>query len=165
MNNKTIKTIEKIPTTIEEFQSLPQFDRKSPYDTAILVIVALLNYKDNPELAFDMINVLKGPNPLSPYEKQFLHDRLRDKTHVVSSFIKETSPNNDYQYPLPFHIEAFDNPYSFVNEGYAKIFLTSSGADSPRPIVLRLGKDQNWYLYEILCLSNVRPPESTNFWA
>ena len=58
-----------------------------------------------------------------------------------------------------------ENPYSYQNEGYAKLFVTSGGADSPREITLRLAKDGKWYLWEQFILAGIREPESSNPWA
>ena len=51
------------------------------------------------------------------------------------------------------------------NENYAKLFLTSGGADSPRYVQLRKAKDGRWYLWEQFILVGIRPPESTDPWA
>ena len=39
------------------------------------------------------------------------------------------------------------------------------GADSPRPVKLRLAKDGRWYLWEQYLLTGIREPESSNPWA
>ncbi|MGP1429241.1 MAG: DUF6935 domain-containing protein [Fusobacterium sp.] len=60
----------------------------------------------------------------------------------------------------------FENPYSFSSENYATLYIQSGGADSQRLIKLRkkLSTGQ-WFLNEILCLSDIRIPYSTDPWA
>jgi len=71
------------------------------------------------------------------FDKQFLRDRLTGKDYVPRSYLKGTSPENDYEPAQPYIIEVLENPYSYDNDGYAKLYIRSSGADSPRPIVLK----------------------------
>ena len=74
-------------------------------------------------------------------------------------------PANDYKPAQPYTVKVSENPYSYQDSGYAKLYLQSGGADSPRPIQLRLAKDGKWYLWEQFLLAGIRPPESTNPWA
>ena len=44
-----------------------------------------------------MLNFLRGPRPLSPYEISFLDDRFRDGNwYVPFSYFKGAIPENDY---------------------------------------------------------------------
>ena len=47
-----------------------------------------------------------------------------------------------------------------------KLFIPCGGADSPRPIKLRMrGSDGKWFLWEQYLLTGVRTPKSADPWA
>ena len=74
-------------------------------------------------------------------------------------------PQNDYTPDLPAVIAVSESPYSYQDQGYAKLYLQSGGADSPRAVQLRQAKDGKWYLWEQFLLADIRKPESQNPWA
>ena len=75
-----------VPKSVEELKALPESDMDSPYKSAALAMLVLCNYKNDVEGTHSMLDFLKGPEPLNPYEKQFLRDRLRDKEYKPFSF-------------------------------------------------------------------------------
>lgn len=164
MANKTV-TFPGLPTTLEGFCALPQAAQADPFDTAALTVLAFCVYPKNRDLALSMLDVLRGPRPLSPMDKQFIADRFRDKDYVPRSYFRGAVPQNDYTPSQPLTIDVCENPYSYTDQGYARLFVTSGGADSPRSVQLRLAKDGKWYLWEQYLLADVRPPESTDPWA
>ena len=154
-----------LPTTTAEFLALPQAAMATPHDTAALTVAALCAFEKNREATYEMLNILRGPRPLSEYEKQFIRDRFMDgKGYIPRSYFAGATPANDYTPARPYTIEVLENVYSFSNEGFAKLLLQSGGADSPRQIELRLAKDGKWYLWEQYLLSGIRMPESSNPW-
>ena len=155
----------KLPDTLEEFKALSQAALSTPFDTAALTVLALCFYPENKELSLSMLDYLRGPRPLSPMDKQFINDRFMDKDYVPRSYFNGATPDNDYLPSEPYTIKVSENPYSYDEEGYAKLYLTSGGADSPRYVQLRKAKDGKWYLWEQFILSDIRKPESTNPWA
>lgn len=159
MNNTQTVYIEKIPSDVEELKAMNAAEMSTPFMTAALSVAVLCNYEKNVDSTVEMINYLKGPVDLSNLEKQFLHDRLVGKYYVPRSYFKGTSRDNGYALPDKLEIEVSDNPYSYENDGYAVLFLYSSGADSPRQVKLRK-KGDKWYLWEILFLSDIRVPSS-----
>ncbi len=155
-----------IPHSLEQLRALPQAALATPFDTAALCVMALCAYPADKEQALQMLNYLRGPRPLSEFEKQFIRDRFMDgKDYIPRSYLKGAVPANDYTPDVPYVLEVSENPYSYANQGYAKLFLKSGGADSPREIVLRLAKDNKWYLWDQFLLSGIREPESANPWA
>ena len=159
-------SFQNLPESMESFCALPQAEMNSPFFTAALTVVALNTYAQNKELSYEMLDYLRGPRPMSPMEKQFIRDRFIDgKDYIPRSYFEGALPANDYTPQLPFSVLVGENPYSFQNEGYAKLFLQSGGADSPREIVLRLAKDGKWYLWDQFLLAGIREPESSNPWA
>ena len=154
-----------LPQTQMDFTALPQAAMQTPFDTAALFVAAMCLYPQKPAEAIAMVEYLKGPQPLSGYDKQFLADRMRGKDYLPLSFFAGATPANGYTPTRPYTITVSENPYSYQEQGYAKLIIASGGADSPRPIQLRLAKDNRWYLWEQFLLSDIRPPESSNPWA
>ncbi|MBP0990232.1 MAG: hypothetical protein J5874_03530 [Oscillospiraceae bacterium] len=154
-----------IPETLEAFTGLKEAELSDPFETAALTVVALCLYPADKELCFKMLEYLKGPAGLSNMEKQFINDRFMDKDYVPRSYFDGATPKNDYTPASPYTISVSSNPYSYDQEGMAKLFLTSGGADSPRPVSLRKAKDGKWYLWDQILLSDIRKPESENPWA
>ena len=74
-------------------------------------------------------------------------------------------PENNYTPAQPLTVAVTVGPYAWQEEGYAKLELRSSGADSTRQVVLRKAKNGKWYLWEQYLLPDIRPPESQNPWA
>ena len=164
--NKTLEiAIPNLPETLEQFKALPQAALSNPFDTAAMTVLALCFYPQDSELCFSMLEYLRGPRPLSPYDKSFIKDRFRDADYVPRSYFKGATPQNDYQPSQPYAIKVAENPSSYTNENYAKLFVFSGGADNPREITMRLAKDGKWYLWEQFILVGIRQPESQNPWA
>ena len=154
-----------IPASYEEFVSLPEAEMDTPFKTAAMAVLALCVYPDDRELSIKMLNFLRGPRPTSGMDINFIRDRFMDKDYVPRSYFEGAVPENDYTPDKPYKITLSDNPYSYENKGYAKVFVKSGGADSPREIVLREAKDGKWYLWDQFVLSDIRQPESANPWA
>ena len=113
-----------------------------------------------------MLNWLKGPKPLTPYEISFIDDRLRDgKTYVPFSYFNGATPDNNYTPDEPFTVTVESNPYSDDNEGYMKLFIKSGGADSAREVILRLKGDGQWLLWDQMLLPDIRVPKNADPWA
>lgn len=154
-----------LPENLEQFKALPQAALASPFDTAALTVLALAAYPGDKDVSISMLNYLRGPVPMSEYDKQFIKDRFSDKDYVPRSYFKGATPQNDYTPSEPYTVNVSTNPYSKVAENTLKLFVTSGGADSKREIEVRLAKDGKWYLVEQFILSDIRKPESQNPWA
>lgn len=154
-----------LPESLEQFKALPQAAMSTPFDTAALTVLAFCFYPQNKETSLAMVDFLKGPKPLTPYEKQFIQDRFRGADYIPRSYFKGATPQNDYMPSQPYTVTVSENPYSYQNENYAKLFIRSGGADSPREVLMRKAKDGKWYLWEQFILVGIRQPESSNPWA
>lgn len=154
-----------LPETLEAFKVMVEAKQDTPFGTAALTVLAFCVYPKNKELSLEMLDFLRGPRPLSVMDKQFIADRFRDKDYVPRSYFEGATPQNDYQPAEPYTIAVSENPYSYQNEGYATLYITSAGADSPRSVQLRLAKDGKWYLWEQYILADIRKPECENPWA
>lgn len=153
-----------LPENVEQLRQMPEAALSSPFAAAALSVAAFCRYRENPEDAFSMINFLKGPQPLTNFDRQFLKERLAGKAYKPFSFFAGSSPANNYEPARPYVIEVADGPYSYQNEGYAALWLRSSGADSPRPVTLRK-KGAQWFLWTISFLSDIRTPAAEDPWA
>lgn len=164
--NKSVRVeFADIPESLAQFTALPQAAMQNPFDTAALFVAAMSLYPVNKDEAIAMVNFLKGPQALSNHELQFIADRMRGKDYVPRSYFEGATPANDYMPSSPYTVVVSENPYSYDQAEYAKLFIRSGGADSERPIVMRLAKDGKWYLWEQHLLADIRPPESSNPWA
>ncbi len=166
LGNKKEKIVfSSLPSTFEEFASLPQAALSTPFDTAAMTVLAFCYYPQNKDLALQMVNYLRGPRPLSGGDISFIADRFRDSDYVPRSYFEGSTPANDYTPAEPYTIVVSENPYSYQNEGYATLYISSGGADSPRSVQMRKAKDGKWYLWEQFILVGIRQPESANPWA
>ena len=138
----------------------------SAYKTVALTLVALCRYEQDPDETVAMLNFLKGPAEVSPYEKQFIKERLSGKTYIPRSFFEGATPQNSYTPTVPYTITVSETPYSFDNENRATLYVKSGGADNPRSVKLRKKPSTGqWFLNEIQCLSEIRVPVEEDPWA
>lgn len=154
-------------------RELESFDRTNPFVVAALLVHTICNYdKDNTDNFYEMLGYLMGPyQEISPMLKQNIKDRMlqNDKYgYIGKSYFVGATPNNNYTPSIPYEIDVVISDYSSDAEGYKRLFLKSGGADSPRPITLRLAKDNNYYVWSdsiVGLLSDIRNVESSNPWA
>ena len=166
MSPKETFKFEKLPETVEELKAMPEAAMDSPYKTAALTVCALCAYAKNRETGKEMLNFLRGPRPLSGMDVSFLNDRFMDgQDYVPRSFFDGASPANDYTPNVPYVLTVKSNQYSDDNKNYKKLFVQSGGADSLRAIIMRLGADNKWYLWEQELLAGIRQKQSENPWA
>ena len=157
---------DRLPESLEELKALPEASLDTPYKTAALSLCALCAYAAAPEIGKEMLNFLKGPQPLSAYEVSFLNDRFRDNKLVPFSYFEGAVPSNNYTPDKPFTVKIFSNPYSFQNEGWATLHLRSGGAESPRQMKMRLKPSEGkWYLSEQMVMVGIRPAVKDDPWA
>ena len=165
-NHPETFTFDALPQTLEALQALPEAKLDTAFKTTALTILALSRYESDPETTYAMLSWLKGPEDFSTSEKSFLQDRLRGKEYKVRSFFEGATPENDYTPNKPYVISVIENPYSFDNENWATLYVTSGGADNPRNIKLRKKPSTGqWFLNDIQCLSDIRLPKSEDKWA
>ena len=157
-------TFDSLPKSVEELKGMKEAVMTSPFMTAALAVAVLCHYGEDKQETIDMLNVLKGPQPLSAYDQQFIRDRLMGKNYKPYSFFEGSSPQNNYEPSVPYTITVSDNPYSYTKEGYATLYLKSTGADSERPVQLRR-KGEQWFLWQISFLSDIRTPAKDDPWA
>jgi len=163
-------TFEKLYSTIDE---LKKYELKTPEETAALVANIICNYtpetKDN---FFDLLQYVMGDvQPISNLLKQQIVDRMNQNEkwkYIGKSYFVGATNENNYEPNVPYEIEVNENPYSYTEEGFARLLLRSGGADNERPVTLRKLKDGRWLLWSdsiLGLLTDIRVPEADNPWA
>lgn len=158
---------ETIPTNIEDFKARAAESFKNPNAVIALTVIAFNIFPVNADLAYEMLDVLKGPVPLSAQDKALIKDQLRDKDYLPRSYFAGATPENNYEPAEPFTVSVKANPHSNDVEGYYTAYITSGGADSPRPITVRLkASTGEWFLHNHTgFLPGIRVPANQNPWA
>lgn len=165
-SKKETFVFEKLPQTLEELKALKEAELKTPYQAAALAVVALCTFANDSAITFEMLDFLNGPDEVSAYTKQFIKERLANKTYLPLSFFEGAKPENNYTPAVPYKITVFSNSYSFTEENWGTIFVTSGGADSPRSIKVRKKPSTGqWFVNDIQIMSDIRVPQSSDPWA
>ena len=162
-------TFNSLPKNLQELQALPEASLSDPYSTAALTLAALTRYGTSTTDCIKMLNWLKGPNPISGYETQFIRERLEGSEYIPISYFQGATPQNNYTPNRPYKVTIKTNQHSFRTDGsgheWCTVWVTSGGADNPREISLRKkASTGQWFLNEIRCLSGIRIPASEDKW-
>ena len=154
-----------LPANYAEFRDRCQSACQSPYGAAKMFFDAVFCYMD-PRTRSEGSKMLR----FVMHEKQgwerspnfsMFAQRMRDpkQQHIFRSFAEGTSPENDYSMD--------PNNYQLMmgelveSTGYLRLFLYSSGADSPRPIWVKQFDDGLWYVINVVSTyAGVREPYS-----
>ena len=165
-NRSVTFTFRFLPANLSQLRQLPECSLDTPFKAAALAVAALCSFENNPDAVFEMLDFLKGPDSVSPFEKQFIRERLSGKYYKPFSFFRGATPENGYTPSSPFSITVSETPYSYPQENWATLYVKSGGADSPRSIRLRKKPSTGqWFLVELQCLSDIRVPVSADPWA
>ena len=157
-------TFEQMPQTARDLQALlevyPQTDARN---AGAFFIASLVRYVDSADDGLAMIDLLRGPRPMNDMYKDFLKDRLREKSYLPGAYFEGATPENDYAPDTPWTLLVYDDPMN-AEEGYLYIQVETTGADSRRRITLR-EKDGRYYLWEYSnVLTGIRLPASQDPW-
>ena len=71
-------TIQSIPASLQEFETLAA-GGKQPERICALFLCALALFDKDRDAGTAAMNLLRGPRPMTPYDAQFLRDRLRGR--------------------------------------------------------------------------------------
>ena len=153
-----------LPKTLEEMKKLPEAGLKDPAGVVFLTLAALCAYESSKDECYRMLDFLRGPRPLSTFDKQFIRDRFMDGAYYIPrSYFVGATPENDYK-PSAYRVNMKESVYA--EAGYKKYDLTSGGADSPRQVVLRNKPSTGeWFLWDQFLLVGIRTPKSKDAWA
>ncbi len=155
-----------LPTTLEELQAMPEAALTDEYAVAALAVAVYCNYEKNPNATCRMMAYLYGPKEFTGFDEQFVSDRLAGRGYVMRSYLKGATPDNNYTATTPYTVVVSQNRNSRVEKGYVKLFVRSSGADSPRPITLRKKPSTGqWFVWQpTALLTDVRKPVADDPW-
>jgi hypothetical protein len=75
-----------------------------------------------------------------------IRSQVGGQGYRLRSYVEGATPENGYRLPEPpYRVICSANPYSGdLESGEFKVFVASSGADSPRPVTVRRGEDGLW---------------------
>jgi len=158
-------TLSTLPATLAEFEALP---RRTPEEVCAAFLCALKLYLSDKDAGVDAMNLLRGPRPMTPYDAQFLRDRLRGKEYLPLAYFEGATPENSYTPRTPYVLNVLPDPRpQDIEDGYIRVFLKTAGADSPRPVKLRCKPSTGeWFLWEYSSpLSGIRIPAVQDPWA
>ncbi len=153
---KTIKA-EALPTTLEDFITFRDRVATTPEGGAAVFTMALLIYTKDQELGEKALtialdrsclaegNVHKGYKP--PNSINYHLKNLQGKKYIARSYVLGTSPKKGYRLPKTLKYKVSQNPHSQQPNGDIKVFVHSTGADSPRPITMRKNNRGIWKAY------------------
>lgn len=159
-------TISKLPTNISEFKTLASSGRE-PERVCALFLCALFLFDGNKDDGTAAMNLLRGPRPMTPYDVQFLCDRLRGKPYLPLAHFDGAAPENGYRPSELYTLNVLADPRpQDMEPGYLRVFLKTAGADSPRPMKLRQkGTTGEWFLWDYSgILSGIRIPTAEDPW-
>ena len=171
----TLLTVEigHLPQSIEEFVALRDRVADTPQGGAAVLTVALLLYAQDQVLGDQALTVAVDREQLQEAADgyrgwqvrkralQLIRRQILDSPYIPRSYFLGTFPENGYQLPdPPLCIECRSGPYSGdVDSNTYKIYVTSSGASSARPVTLHRNQRGFWKAYEwSSLLLGVRPP-------
>ena len=86
-------TLNALPASLAEFRNL---SLKTPDEVVAGFLCALNLYVKNPNEGVEAMNILRGPRPMTPYDSQFLRDRLRGKEYLPLAYFEGAAPENSY---------------------------------------------------------------------
>ncbi len=148
--------IEKLPTSVEEFIEIRNNLANTPQGGAAVFIIALKLQSENPSLGEQCTVIATDRSKLAPgniykdfqvnnFDMRRIKEQLKRYPYIANSYFVGATPENGYSFKTPTEIICSSNPHSGnENEGYFKIFVKSSGADSPRPISLEKNNRGIW---------------------
>ena len=89
-----------LPESLDQLKALPENSLDTPFKAAALTLLALCAYVADQNIGLEMLDYLRGPRPLSAYDKSFLKDRLMDKNNlfIPFSYLKGAVPANEFYY-------------------------------------------------------------------
>ena len=108
-------TMQALPATLAEFKALP---RQTPEQVCALFLCALKLYITDKDAGVAAMDLLRGPRPMTPYDAQFLRDRLRGKEYLPLAYFDGATPQNGYRPTAPYTLTVLpDQPPQDLEEG------------------------------------------------
>ncbi len=147
-----------VPNSLDSFKKIYSDLQDTPEGAAAAMILALLLYTENSEDGEAALSLAVHPDQLAAGGGNKLNQRslnlikmqIKDKKYHMQSYFKDTLPENNYVLPAkPYILEFTTNPHSGnAGKGTLKLFIKSSGADSPRPLSVKIDQSGKWKAIE-----------------
>ena len=163
------------PSTLEDFIAIRDSEALSPEGGAACFVLALNLLTEDPDLGRLCLAAVTDRSRLETTEGGFFgrklmnHDlrlismQLGDGPWIPASYVRGTSPTGRYIIApgSDLEVEVVPDPRSGSVEcaDTTKVFISCSGADSPRPVTLKVSSRGFWKAVEwSSLLVGVRPP-------
>lgn len=156
----------RLPVSAAEVEEMDSIYYQTPEYAVGMFIAILCHYPDDAEETLRMLEVINGPETITDYDKSFLKDRMEDRNYKPFSFLEGSSPDNDYTPTKPYKLTVYTASNTYDEDGYARLMMQSSGADSKRPIMVRKKESTGeWFFWDHGLLPDIRTPVSQDPWA
>lgn len=154
-----------IPETFPEWKALAA-EMREPEEICALFLCALALFDRDADSGAKALDRLRGPRPMTAYDRQSLRDRLRGKPYLPYAYFDGATPENGYRPGSPCSLDVTAAPVS-REAGFRRFFLRTAGADAPRPMTLRRkASTGEWFLWEYSSiLTGIRLPGADDPWA
>ncbi len=165
-------TVDKLPSTIEEFEKLRDNLATTPEGGAVVLIVAAQLYTKDKNLGKQALTVAidsselgkgnwyKGFEPSGSFKFQI--SQLDQKPYIAFGYVEGATPQNSYQVNPP-HKYSLSRNQSSGDEasGKVKVFVKTYGVN-PRPVTLIKNNKGIWKAKEASSIFvSVQPPAKT----
>ena len=100
-------TLTHLPDTAAEFEAL---SRRTPEEVCACFLCALNLYIKDKDAGVAAMDLLRGPRPMTPYDAQFLRDRLRGKEYLPLAYFEGAAPENSYTPAQPYVLNVLPDP-------------------------------------------------------
>lgn len=154
-----------LPKTLEEYQGQVTAGASDPKVATKLFFDGIFVYlSGEKDLGKQFITELSRYKEWSESNHRMLLERMDSMPHIYRSYAAGATPDNAYEmdpqsYELVFSGEVNLKPYADKAEGdFAKLFVTSGGADAPRSLTLQRNNAGQYKVYEFSSLNlDIRP--------
>jgi len=168
--------IDRAPENVAQFLTLRNEIGQTPEGGAAMFLLALQRYQEEPSeglkfliLTTDKSQLVKsheaesyGGYTLHKVERTRMTQQLEQYPYLIHSYFAGAIPENDYTpAPAPFSFTFSLTSYSGSEKsGRIRLYIPSSGTDTPRPITLRRDNKGIWKVTEYSSLLvGIRLPE------
>lgn len=167
-------TVDKLPSSVEEYILYRNEMAKTPSGGAVAFIVASYLYTKDPSWGKSCIIIQSDASQLQPtngdgykgYDltasNKMQLQQLDTKPYIVWSYIQGTTPENGYQHGAPPFTISIEREETIEGGKQCKVFIWSTGADASRPIRLAKNEQGLWKAieYSSLFVGVKQPPKS-----
>lgn len=147
-----------LPSSVSEMRATSVYGENSPFAVAALTVAALCSFSHSRQNVFLMLDDLNGNHIFTAANENFLSEKLAAERgghgYLPFSYFDGASPENAYEPSRPYKITVCANETSYAQEGYARLFVKSSGDIAERSVTLRRGVDGKWFVAEFYSLLN-----------